>query len=99
MFKTTFDDSQWSSDAGGFGTEGTPGGNIRTLWYTLDIWMHQKFTIGIDLSARVLDNIVMKIHHYEECEIFNNGELAGVYRGFISSYSILPINLIAKNTL
>jgi len=61
--------------------------------------LHQKFTFGFDLSASILDRLVIKIHHDEECEMFINGESGGVFRVFISGYSIFPINLIAKNSL
>src|SRR5205085_6228233 len=34
-----FDDSQWSTGPGGFGSRGTPGAAIGTEWRTPDIWL------------------------------------------------------------
>jgi hypothetical protein len=95
---TTFSDASWTTGSGGFGSAGTPGGNIRTNWNTNDIWMRQNFNIG-SLSATQLDSLVLKIHHDEDCEVYLNGVLATTLTGYTSGYMSYPINDLAKKAL
>ena len=95
---TTFDDTSWVKANGGFGSAGTPGGNVRTLWTTPDIWMRQSFNIGT-ITPTMLDSLVFKVFHDEDCEIYLNGVLASTLTGYNTSYMIFPINDAAKNAI
>ncbi|MHB9142039.1 MAG: T9SS type A sorting domain-containing protein, partial [Paludibacter sp.] len=97
-YTTTFNDMNWRTAAGGFGTLGTPGGNIRTIWNTDDIWLRQTFDIGT-LTPIVLDSLVLNVHHDEGCEIYLNGVLASTLTGYTSSYMVYPISDLAKKAL
>jgi len=97
-YDTSFNDADWTSGMGGFGTTGTPGAIVRTNWNTPDIWMRQKFTMG-QLSQHVLDNIIFRVHHDENCEIYINGSLAVSLAGYTSGYVIVPLTQSAKNLL
>jgi hypothetical protein len=94
-FETTFNDSLWKSGLAGFGTRGTPGGNIKTIWNTNNIWLRQEFTLG-DLSAAEKDKLVLYIHHDEDCEVYINGVKAAAISGYSSSYTVVPINAEGK---
>lgn len=93
-----FNDSAWKTGTAGFGTLGTPGAIIRTVWNNSDIWMRQEFTLG-DIPAGSLDSLVLKSHHDEECEVYLNGVLAATLTGYTSSYMITPISTEAKQAL
>ena len=97
-YDASFNDANWSSGLGGFGTTGTPGAVVRTNWSTSDIWMRQKFNLG-PLSQRVIDNIIFRVHHDENCEIYINGSLATSLTGFTSGYAIVPLTQRSKALL
>jgi len=97
-YTNAFNDTNWLTGGAGFGTAGTPGGNISTNWDTNDIWMRQKFNLGT-LSATDLDSLMLNVHHDEACEIYLNGVLASTLSGYTSSYGVFPINNSAKNAL
>lgn len=97
-YTPTYNDAAWKSAMGGFGSSGTPGGNIRTSWTTNDIWMRQVFTVG-NLSQTDIDNLELYVHHDENCEIYINGVLAGSFSGYTSTYKFLAVNAAAKSAL
>lgn len=97
-YTTGFSDSGWSAGNGGFGTSGTPGAVIGTIWNTSDIWLRKQFTLG-SLNSADLNNLALSVYHDEDCEIYLNGILAATAAGYTTSYSILPINQAAKDAL
>ena len=97
-YTNPFNDTNWLTGGAGFGTAGTPGGNITTNWDTKDIWIRQNFNLGT-LSATDMDSLVLNVHHDEACEIYLNGVLASTLTGYTSNYGIFPINDGAKNAL
>ena len=86
-----FNDSGWSSGFGGFGTAGTPGAIVNTVWNTPDIWLRRTFNPGT-LTADDLGNLALRLHHDEDAEIYINGILAGSVSGYTSSYVTLPVS-------
>jgi len=94
-FKPGFDDSSWSQGIGGFGTEGTPGAIVHTVWDVDDIWLRREFV----LATPPVGNLLFQLHHDEDVEIYLNGILAGAEPGFVSEYYELPIPPAAVATL
>jgi hypothetical protein len=94
-FGESFNDASWKSGLAGFGTRGTPGGSIKTIWNTKDIWMRQEFTLGA-LSAEERSKLALYIHHDEDCEVYINGVLAASISGYSSAYTVVPINAEGK---
>ena len=82
-----FDVSGWKRGLGGFGTAGTPGAIIGTIWKSDDIWLRRKMALPAgnhgDLSAW--------LHHDEDVEVYINGVLALRAGGFISGYEVFPL--------
>ena len=68
----TFNDSAWSEGPGGFGTEGTPGGVIRTNWQTQDLWLRREFEVSPEMATAPGDYL-LRLHHDEDAEIYING--------------------------
>ncbi|MEO8268442.1 MAG: hypothetical protein ABI557_01905, partial [Aureliella sp.] len=63
--KAEFDDSGWTEGTGGFGTEGTPGARVGTVWDTKQIWLRKTY----QLDAIPAEPALM-IHHDEDAEIY-----------------------------
>jgi beta-galactosidase/beta-glucuronidase len=93
-----FDDSGWKTGSSGFGTMGTPGAVISTIWNSLDIWLRQTFELG-DISAFEKENIVLTIHHNEDCEVYINSVWAASLTGWTSGYITVPVTTSAFNAL
>lgn len=94
-FKSAFNDASWKTGPAGFGSKGTPGGNIKTNWTTDNIWMRQEFTLG-NLTAEQKDKLVLYIHHDEDCEVYINGVKAAAISGYSSAYTVVPMNAEGK---
>jgi hypothetical protein len=85
--KPEYDDLKWASGVGGFGTEGTPGSIINTVWNSSDIWLRREFV----LDTKDLAGARIQFHHDEDVEVYLNGVLAAQQPGFITSYEeVLP---------
>ena len=84
----------WKSGLAGFGTEGTPGAFIKTVWNSSDIWITRTFELG-DLTCRPK----LMAHHDEDAEVYINGVLATKLLGFTGSGQPFPISDEAYETL
>ena len=88
------DDSAWSAGPSGFGTEGTPGATVRTVWDTPEIWARRTFEL-----AEVDPALELHVHHDEDVEIWLNGVLAVRASGYTTGYEPLAIAPEARATL
>jgi hypothetical protein len=77
-----FNDSNWKTGPGGFGTKGTPGAVVRTEWKTSDIWLRRTF----ELENTKLSQPLLSIHHDEDAEVYINGQLIAELKSFTTSY-------------
>ncbi len=94
-FKPDFDASAWKEGKSGFGTQGTPGAVVNTVWDTPNIWLRREFT----LPEGKWDNVGLNVHHDEDVEIYINGVQAATATGFTTAYEPLPLNESAKAAL
>lgn len=85
--KSGFDDSGWKQGQGGFGTRGTPGGDIRTEWRGSDIWLRAEMTLPEGNYTALHWNL----HHDEDVEVYVNGTLAVKRPGYTTTYEQIPI--------
>ena len=86
--KASFDASSWKQGPGGFGTEGTPGAIVKTVWTTADIWLRAEITI----PEAKYNELQFNMHHDEDVEVYINEQLAARVPGFTGEYEIVPIN-------
>lgn len=93
-----FDDANWKTGEAGFGTKGTPGAVVRTVWNTNDIWLRQEFSLG-NLSGIDRNNLVLYLHHDDDCEVYINGVKATDAKNYTSGYAMTQISKAAKNAL
>jgi hypothetical protein len=89
------DDSAWAKAPGGFGTSGTPGGAVGTVWSTPDIWLRTEFK----LRKGQLREPKLMIHHDEDAEVYINGVPAARLAGYTSHYEAVDIEPAAIETL
>lgn len=94
----TYNDSTWVAGPGGFGTAGTPGATIGTVWNTSDIWLRRTFD-GTALTPVALSNLVLSVHHDEAVEIYINGVLAASASGYTTVYGPMPISSSARSAI
>jgi len=97
-YLNTYNDSNWNSGIAGFGTTGTPGAVVRTIWNSSDIWIRRSVGIG-DLSGVNTGNLMLNIHHDEDCEVYINGVLAATATGWSTGYVLLPMNSSGQKAL
>lgn len=94
-FKPEFDDSKWQTGQGGFGTKGTPGAVVRTVWNSSDIWLRKEFILDeIDTN-----DLYLVIHHDEDVEVYINGVLAARLQGHTIRYIDEDITEDSKKAL
>ncbi len=93
--KSTFDDASWKTGKSGFGTEGTPGAAVHTVWNTPDIWLRRE----IDIPADAIKDAELFLHHDEGCEVYINGLRAAKLDGFTTDYIEQPLSGKARAAL
>jgi len=94
-FKADFDSLGWKEGDGGFGTKGTPGAIIGTVWKTDDIWVRREF----ELPEGPFDNFVLLMHHDEDADVYLNGVLAVKVGGYITDYEEFTLTPESKKAL
>jgi hypothetical protein len=94
-FQPGFDDSGWRTGEAGFGTRGTPGAVVRTVWNTSDIWLRREFT----MPAGRFDHLHLLLHHDEDAEVYINGVLAARVGGFTGNYEPIPLTPAGRAAL
>lgn len=95
-FKTSFDDSSWTTGLAPFGN----GGNARTKWTTDNIWLRRTFKLT-GVTPEQLKDLRLWLLHDEDAEIYINGVLASKASGYNNRYEdwpLLPEGLTAIKT-
>jgi hypothetical protein len=85
----------WKEGVAGFGTPGTPGALIRTIWDTDDIWLRRQFTLGNE----DLRGLELEAHHDADLEVYLNGVLAARLAGYTVHYEDFDLRPEAVATL
>ena len=70
--KPEFDSSRWKTGLAGFGTRGTPGGNVCTDWRTREIWLRTSLTLPADWRPEA-HTTALRHCHDEDIEVTING--------------------------
>jgi hypothetical protein len=95
-----FDDSGWRQGLGGFGTEGTPGAKVRTVWDTPEIWIRRSFSIPAEEVGRLRSvPLFLRIHHDEDAEVYLNGTLISTLEGYSTGYRLVSLDAESSSSL
>lgn len=93
-----FNDANWQSAPGAFGSKMEGGPQITTEWQGDDIWMRRTFNPG-QLSAEGLNQLVLRQYHDDGIEIYINGVLAYENAGATHQYNNVQMSAAAKATI
>ncbi len=88
-FEPGFDDSGWNRGLAGFGTSGTPGAVVRTVWNGSELWIRRTFELPETVRLR---NPMLRIHHDEDCEVFLDGRPIASLKGYTVGYTLVPLS-------
>lgn len=81
-----YDDASWKKGNGGFGTVGTPGARVGTVWRTKTIWLRKRVPL-----AAALKKPALLVHHDEDAEIYLNGQRVMALTGYRTDYGVFPL--------
>ena len=90
-----FDDSDWQEGEGGFGSEDSRGGVVRTDWSSPDIWMRHSFK----LTSTYALYPYLRAHHNEAMEVYLNGQLIKTLPNYTFDYVQVPLEPDIRNLL
>jgi hypothetical protein len=93
--KPNFNDSSWKTGNAGFGTSGTPGAAIGTVWNTRNIWLRRTF----ELKGTAFHDLHLLIHHDEDADVYVNGVRIASLAGFTTGYETMMLRADAKAAL
>jgi hypothetical protein len=84
--RAEFVPANWLRGPGGFGTQGTPGAVVRTVWNTPEIWLRREVEVPPGAKEPHL-----RIHHDEDVEVYLDGELLLSRKGYTTGYVLVPV--------
>lgn len=94
-FKPEFNDSGWKEGQAGFGTRGTPGAIVRMVWNTPEIWLRREVTLPEGDPGEIL----IRMHHDEDADVYINGILALTVNGYTTDYEEFQLTPAGKTAL
>lgn len=91
----SFDDSQWKTGQGGFGTKEGATKYIGTAWKTSDIWLRREF----EYSGAAFNRALLAIHYDNAAEVFVNGKSIWKRDGWNDSYGGFDVTEALRGAL
>lgn len=83
-----FDHSAWREDRGGFGTNGTSGASVGTIWDSKNIWIRRQFAIEKPVPK---GQVFLRIHHDDNAEVYLDGKLISTLDRWTTNYTLIPL--------
>lgn len=83
-----FDHNAWREADGGFGTVGTPGASVGTVWDGSDIWIRRQFASLFPVPA---GEVCLRVHHDDDAEVYLDGVLIAKLAGHTSKYKLIKL--------
>lgn len=82
-----FDDRIWPVGLSPFGSPPVPNATATTPWDTPELWLRR----SADLP-RVPAEMLMRVYHDEDCEVYVNGRRIFAGEGFLTQYRDVPLS-------
>jgi len=96
----SYDDSWWAEGPGGFGTEGTPGARVRTVWDTPEIWLRRTVVLDPGTVRNLAGSrLFLRVHHDEDAQVYLNGTAVASLDGYSAGYLLVPLDEEAASLL
>jgi Ricin-type beta-trefoil lectin domain-like len=92
--QATFDDSAWSTGAGGFGDTDRGYTPARTPWTQAELWLRRSFQLT-SLPA----SLSVRVFHDEDAEVYINGVLAFSEASWSQGYRTVAVPSAVSSTL
>jgi hypothetical protein len=89
-----FDDAEWSAGPAGFGTHGTPGAKIGTVWNGPRVQLRQTFRL-----TEIPESLQLRYHHDDDLKVYLNGQLIFERAGYITKYQDHQLDATAISAL
>src|SRR5262249_6501137 len=94
-FKPDFNDLGWKTGPGGFGTAGTPGAVVRTVWNNRSIWLRRE----VILPEGSFKHLQLQLQHDTAAEFYLTRVLSAKLTGHSTGYKDVPTTEESRKTL
>ncbi len=91
-YATDFNDNNWKSGTAPFGDNES---KAKTVWESKNLWVRREFSV----SNMDLNNLLLKLRHDDDVEVFLNGKNIYSKEGATSKFLLIDLNEAIKNNL
>ena len=68
---------------------------MRTTWKSKSIWLRRV----VEIKGKVQGQVMLRIHHDEDADVYINGVLAAKEAGYVTAYKLVPLTAAGRKAL